>query len=86
MGPSIDIGPEMMAKIMKSNMEVVHCSTYRGLKEDRNSNQAHTSLRKYLDNSIRDRYGPENFPDGFPNVNFEDTPLYYMYEDDTTDA
>ena len=29
---AIDIGPEMMAKIMKANIEVVHHSTYRGPK------------------------------------------------------
>ena len=28
LGPSIDVGPAMTVKILKSNVEVVHCSTY----------------------------------------------------------
>ena len=32
LGPEIDVGPAMTDNIMKVNGEVVHCSTYRGLK------------------------------------------------------
>ena len=32
LGPAIDVGPEMTYKIIKVNVEVVHQSTYRGLK------------------------------------------------------
>ena len=39
--PAIDVSPEMTAKIMKENGEVVYCLTYRGLKEDKKSNQDH---------------------------------------------
>ena len=53
LGPAIDFGPATMAKIMKANGEVVHRSTYRGLKEDDNSNQAHILLRRDCDNSTR---------------------------------
>ena len=31
-------------------------------------------------------FGPDISPDYFPDVNLEDTPLYEMYEDDTTDV
>ena len=31
LGPSIDIGPDMTVKILKSNGEVVHWSTYQAL-------------------------------------------------------
>ena len=31
LGPSIDVGPALTAKIFKANDEVVHRSTYRGL-------------------------------------------------------
>ena len=31
LGPAIDVGPAMTAKIMQSNGEVVYCSTYRPL-------------------------------------------------------
>ena len=31
-------------------------------------------------------FGPEISPDGFPDINLKDTPLYEMYEDNTTDV
>ena len=31
LGPSIDVGPALTAKILKQNGEIVHRSTYRGL-------------------------------------------------------
>ncbi len=31
LGPSIDVGPEMTAKILTPTGEVVHCSTYKPL-------------------------------------------------------
>ena len=33
LGPAIDVGPEITAKVMKENIEVLYQSTYRGLKE-----------------------------------------------------
>ena len=40
---------------------------------------------KEFNYSIRDIFGPNILPDDFPDVNLEDTPLYYMYKEDTTD-
>ena len=34
LGPAIYVGPSMTSKIMKGDGEVVHQSTYHGLKED----------------------------------------------------
>ena len=48
--------------------------------------QVHISLRKDFDNSIREIFWPYISPYDFPDVNLEDTPLYDMYEDDTTDV
>ena len=31
-------------------------------------------------------FGPDVSPDNFPDVNLEDTPLYKIYKDDTTDV
>ena len=45
LGPAIDVGQEITAKIMRENGEVVHRSTYRGLKEYKKSNQSHIYLR-----------------------------------------
>ena len=47
----------MTAKIMKGNGEVVHLSTYRGLKEDENYNQFHISLRKEFDKTSETTLG-----------------------------
>ena len=76
----------MKANIIKENSEVVHRSTYCGLKEEEKSNQSHILLREYFDSNIRDKLRPEISPDDFPYVNLEDTPLYDMYEDNTTDV
>ena len=86
LGPEIDVGLEIMDKILEANGKVVHCLKYRGIKEYDKSNLAHISLRKEFDNIIRYRYETEILPDEFPDLNLEDTPLYYMYEYDTTDA
>ena len=40
-GAAIDVGLAITAKIMKGNGEVAHMSTYRGLKEDKWTNQSH---------------------------------------------
>ena len=86
LGLAINIGPEMRDKIIKTNGEFVHRLTYRGLKKDYKYNQAHMLLRKGFNNSTREIFGPKFSPDEFPDVNKEDTPLYDMYEGDTTDA
>ena len=69
LGPAIDVSPEMTAKIMKANGEVVPRLEYCGLKKDENSNQDHLSLRKEFANSIRDNLGPDISTDNFPDVN-----------------
>ena len=85
MGPEIDVVPEMTAKIMTVNGELVHRSEYCGLKEDKRSNQTHKLLWKDFDSNIRDKFGPAISPDYFPGVNLEDTPLYEMYEEYSID-
>ena len=76
----------MTANITKGNGEVVHWSKYRGQKEDKWTNQDYISLRKEFVSNITDRFEPDLYPENFPNVNFEDKPLYGMYKDDTTDV
>ena len=85
LGPAIDVGPAMKTNITKANGEVLHRLTYHGLKEDKKSNQAHVSSRKEFDNSTREKLGTKISPDNFLDVNLEDTRLYEMYEDNTTD-
>ena len=59
---------------------------YRDLKETEKSNPVHISLRKYFDNIIRDRFGPEISTDEIPDITLKDTLMYDMSEDDNTDA
>ena len=39
-----------------------------------------------MDSNIKDRFGPDVSPDNFTDIILEDTPLYEMYEYDTTDV
>ena len=82
LGTAIDVGDSQD----HGNGEVMHRSTYGGLKEDQWTNQAHMSLRKDFDSNIKDRIGPDASYDDFTDINLEDTPLYAMYEDDTIDV
>ena len=86
LGPAIDVGPEMTANIVRVNVEVLHWSTYHGLKEDYWTNQVYVFLRKDFDSNIKNRFGSDISPDDFPDVNLEDAPLYEIYEEDTTDV
>ena len=86
MGPEIDVDPAMTANIMNGNGEVVHRSTYHGLKEDEWTNKAHILLRKEFDRNNKDMFGPDVSTYNFPDVHFDDTPLYEIYEDNTIDV
>ena len=70
LGPEIDVGPKITAKIMRVNGEVLHQSTYRGLKEEEWTNQSRIQLRKESDSNIKDRYGPDISPGNFPDINW----------------
>ena len=85
LGPSIDVGTEMIAKTMKGNVELLHRSTYHRLKEEKCRNKYNISLRKVFDSNIEDRFEPDVSLDDFPDINLEDTPLYDIYDDYTTD-
>ena len=68
LGPEIYVSPEMTSKIMKGNGEVLHRSTYCGLKEYEKSNKAHISSMKYFDNSVRYKLGPDISPEKIPDI------------------
>ena len=46
LGPSIDIGPAMTAKILKSNGNTTHVSTYRALTDEEISSELEIESRK----------------------------------------
>ena len=55
------------------------------MNEDKWKNKAHISLKEEFDSNIKDRFGPEVSPYDNPDINLDDTPLYKIYEDDTTE-
>ena len=65
----------MTPKIMKVNGEVLHPSTYCGLKEDEWKNQAHIYLSKEFGSNIKDRFGLDVSLDYSPGINLEDYTL-----------
>ncbi len=74
LGPAIDVGPALTAKILKANGEIVYQSTYRALTDAERTNAAHVSRRVEFDHNIQDKFGPETSPDDFPDLDIPDTP------------
>jgi hypothetical protein len=74
LGPAIDVGPALTAKILKANGEVVYRSTYRALTDVEQAYAAHACRRIEFDLNILDKFGPETTPDDFPDLDIPDTP------------
>ena len=81
LGPVIDAGPTLTAKILKANGEVIYRSTYRALTDVERVNAAHVCRRVKFDLNILDKFGPETTPDDFPGLNIPDTPDLNNFDD-----
>jgi hypothetical protein len=81
LGPAIDVGPALTAKILKANEEVVYRSTYRALTDAERTNAAHVSRRVEFNHNIQDKFGPETSPDDFPDLNIPNTPEHNNFDD-----
>ena len=57
MGPSIDVGPAMTAKILKSNGEVVHRPTYPDLPPEELKITEHQTSQGAFDASVAIKCG-----------------------------
>ena len=83
LGPAINIGPALTAKILKSNRQVLYMSTYHGLTDDEHYENAEVQKQKLFDSLIKSKLGsPLSFcdlQDLDPNIT---TPHYELYEDD----
>ena len=75
LGIAIDVGPAMTAKILKSNGEIPHRSTYRGLTDAEVINQAHIKSREYFDEAIGTKFGADCTPEDSPDIALVDTPI-----------
>ena len=81
LGPGIDVGPALTAKILKANEEVVYRSTYHALTDVERANAAHVCRQIKFDLNILDKFGPETTPDDFPDLDIPDTPELNPFND-----
>ncbi len=81
LGPSIDVGPAMTAKILKANGQVIHAGTYRSLTEDELTDPVQLELRKEFDESIKKTLGSAHTQADYEALGY-DTPTPELYADD----
>jgi hypothetical protein len=89
LGPAIDIGLALTAKILKQNSQYVCRSTLRHLTPDETLCKVQIAARLHFDNMIAKRIGPKSVPGDFPAEDL--TPEYEHYhghtiEEDTDNA
>ena len=82
LGPSIDIGPSMTVKILKSNGEGVRRLTYRYLLSEELEITEQKNAWGAFDASVSIKCGPGATVEGFYKLGTVETPDYYMYEYD----
>jgi hypothetical protein len=80
LGPAIDTGLALMAKILKSNGVFVCRSTLWHLTDEELSSSVHKDMRCKFDESIEHHLGPAALPQDFPSEDLTPDPAYY---DDT---
>ena len=79
LGPSIDVGPAMTAKILKANGQVVHRSTYRSLTDQEWVDEIEKKARDEFD----ELGAPMKAFDFYNDVeDIEDMTKYDLYADD----
>ena len=81
LGPSIDVGPAMTAKILKENGQVVHRSTYRPLTQDEIDSREEQLVRDAFDKSVKEKLGPEAKRTDFDDDPDVETPTFDVYAD-----
>jgi hypothetical protein len=74
LGPAIETGPALMAKILKLNGVFVCRSTLQHLTDDELS---HQEMRCKFDESIEQNLGPAALPQDFPSKDFTPDPAYF---------
>ena len=82
LGPSIDVGPALTAKILKQNGEVVHRSTYRGLTPEEIVNPVEQATMESFNESIEVKLGPKASVDDFKDLGIDEPPIFEKYKDD----
>ena len=83
LGPSIDIGPIIAAKILMENGQVLHRSTYRSLTPDEIADKDGSDAQEQFMARVYERLGSWVLPRELNNIGLENTPQYDLYEDET---
>eukprot|EP00804_Cyclotella_cryptica_P030525 CCRYP_020633-RA/>CCRYP_020633-RA protein AED:0.28 eAED:0.28 QI:0/0/0/1/0/0/4/0/472 len=86
LGPSIDVGPALTAKILKQNGALVHWSTYCGLTPEEIVNTVEQATMKSFNESIEVMLGPKASIDVFKVLGIDEPPIIERYEDDDLDG
>jgi hypothetical protein len=81
LGPAINEGPALTAKILKANGEVVYRLMYCALTDVERENAVHVCRWVEFDLNILDKFGPETTPDIFPDLNIPDNPELNNFDD-----
>ena len=86
LGPGINIGPAMNAKIIKANGRYVHRSTLRGLTQDEIENPEEKKSREEFDSEITKNLGPHAEPSDFAQSDIDVEESNNLYEDEEQDG
>ena len=83
LGPSIDVGPAMTAKILTENGQVLHRSTHQPLTLDELLDRDGSDVQEQIMSRVYERLGSHVLPRELEDLGLEDTPQYDPYEDET---
>ena len=81
LGPSIDIGPAMMAKVLKPNGQLLHVSTYRPLSDDEMPDLGEKRKQEQYDSMLRMKLGKPLSVADLEELGIH-MPEYELYADD----
>jgi hypothetical protein len=79
LGPSRGVGGLMTSKMLTSDGNTIHRSTFRALTKEEEDDPMEQEMRKQFDRKIERILGPHMSPDDLPE---DETPEYERYEDD----
>jgi hypothetical protein len=83
LGPNIDVGPAMMAKILKANGVIVHRSTYQSLTDIEQVSEEHKKLHLDFDAQVKNKLGKGYTAADLVAEDIE-SPTYDLYADDVS--
>ena len=86
LGPAIDIGYTMTAKILQENGHVIYTGTHRPLTQEEKDSHSKQRIRDDIDNNINNRLGGPVTDVMLAKANIDaETPTFELYEDDSDD-